>query len=128
MYVGPGPARYGLPSLTGKEGHSPTKKLHPAYSFGKRLGGGCKLNTLFRLHVYIASDIILFCLQLFVQTVALVLYIVLILPSLVKGKMEHLLFPSMLATRSDPSLLESNDHYHLHTGTSKFQDTWTRCI
>lgn len=40
MERGPGPARYGLPSLTGREGHAPTKTLHPAYSFGRRVGGG----------------------------------------------------------------------------------------
>lgn len=40
MERGPGPARYTLPTLTGKEGHSPSKTSHPAYSFGKKLGGG----------------------------------------------------------------------------------------
>ena len=43
--AGPGPARYALPSLTGREGHSPTKALHPAYSFGRKLGGGCKYSN-----------------------------------------------------------------------------------
>lgn len=40
MERGPGPGRYCLPSLTGKEGHSPTKRQFPAFSFGRRLGGG----------------------------------------------------------------------------------------
>lgn len=46
VYTGPGPARYSLPSLTGREGHSPTKTIHPSYSFGKKLGGGCKYYRL----------------------------------------------------------------------------------
>ncbi|CAI8004130.1 Outer dense fiber protein 3 [Geodia barretti] len=40
MERGPGPSRYALPSLTGREGHSPTKKIFPAYSFGRKVGGG----------------------------------------------------------------------------------------
>lgn len=40
MERGPGPARYALPGLTGREGHSPSKTVYPAYSFGKKLGGG----------------------------------------------------------------------------------------
>ncbi len=39
--VGPGPARYNLPGLTGNSGHDATKKIQPAYSFGKRLGTSC---------------------------------------------------------------------------------------
>lgn len=38
MERGPGPAKYTLPSLTGVSGHDPTKKLHPCFSFGTKLG------------------------------------------------------------------------------------------
>lgn len=40
MERGPGPARYGLPSLTGSVGHSPSKYTLPAYSFGRKVGLG----------------------------------------------------------------------------------------
>ena len=35
--LGPGPGRYLLPTGVGHRGPDPTKKLMPAYSFGKRL-------------------------------------------------------------------------------------------
>ncbi|XP_064390618.1 ciliary microtubule associated protein 1A-like [Halichondria panicea] len=38
MERGPGPARYCMPGLTGRSGHDVTKKIQPAYTFGKRLG------------------------------------------------------------------------------------------
>ncbi|XP_060597460.1 ciliary microtubule associated protein 1A-like [Ruditapes philippinarum] len=34
---GPGPGRYGLPSTVGYEAHDATKRMEPAYSFGRRL-------------------------------------------------------------------------------------------
>jgi len=44
--AGPGPARYALRPLTGGVSHCNSKKLYPAYSFGKRLGTSCKLLTV----------------------------------------------------------------------------------
>ncbi|XP_003389790.1 PREDICTED: outer dense fiber protein 3-B-like [Amphimedon queenslandica] len=38
MERGPGPGRYTLPNLTGYQAHDVSRKLHPAYSFGLRLG------------------------------------------------------------------------------------------
>lgn len=40
--IGPGPARYCMPGLTGRSGHDVTKKIQPAYTFGKRLGISCE--------------------------------------------------------------------------------------
>eukprot|EP00117_Sycon_ciliatum_P017011 scpid83297/ scgid16198/ Outer dense fiber protein 3; Outer dense fiber of sperm tails protein 3 len=38
MERGPGPARYGLPTGVGYQGHDCSKHLNPAYTFGKRTG------------------------------------------------------------------------------------------
>ena len=35
---GPGPGRYKLPSTCGQNAHDFTKRMTPAFSFGKRLG------------------------------------------------------------------------------------------
>ena len=40
--AGPGPARYSLPGMTGNNNHDCRRKVHPAYSFGLRLGTSCK--------------------------------------------------------------------------------------
>ena len=54
-YPGPGPARYSLPGLTGSTGHDGTRKVNPAYSFGRRLGTSCK-TELFCLLFNISSE------------------------------------------------------------------------
>ena len=41
-HIGPGPARYTLPSLTGIRAHDATKKINPCYSFGTKLGTSCE--------------------------------------------------------------------------------------
>ena len=36
-HTGPGPGRYRLPAGVGYQGHDPTRRIMPAFSFGKRL-------------------------------------------------------------------------------------------
>ena len=45
-FLGPGPGRYLLPTGVGHRGPDPTKKLMPAYSFGKRLNSSESLKLV----------------------------------------------------------------------------------
>ena len=38
LYLGPGPARYKLPTCLGYQTHDITKRMMPAHTFGKKLG------------------------------------------------------------------------------------------
>ena len=53
--LGPGPARYLLPNMTGCQGHDFSRKTWPAYSFGRKVGT-CKstLHGLINIIVIIA--------------------------------------------------------------------------
>lgn len=37
MYIGPGPGRYALPTGVGYVKHDFSKRMNPAYSFGRKL-------------------------------------------------------------------------------------------
>ena len=44
VFLGPGPARYAMPTVCGSIGHDMRKYQYPAYSFGLKLGSSRKLD------------------------------------------------------------------------------------